>query len=123
MDLGRRVLRFRDTNLEERAMIQIPRMSIFAAGTLLLLACSREVQAPENNVMDASAGDAEDGSRRTFSLAGGDGAELGSVTVQENVRGLSMTVAARAMAVGAHGLHLHQKGLCDGPKFESAGPH
>lgn len=24
---------------------------------------------------------------------------------------------------GTHGLHLHAQGLCEPPKFESAGPH
>ncbi len=27
------------------------------------------------------------------------------------------------MPPGDHGIHLHEKGLCDGPKFESAGAH
>ena len=27
------------------------------------------------------------------------------------------------MPAGLHGIHLHEKGLCEGPKFESAGKH
>ena len=34
-----------------------------------------------------------------------------------------MTVTASGMPAGTHGIHLHEKGLCEGPKFESAGAH
>ena len=52
-----------------------------------------------------------------------DGALLGTVTVSEDPSALVINVTATAMPAGVHGIHLHEKGLCDGPKFESAGAH
>ena len=58
-----------------------------------------------------------------FAFTGGDGAPLGSVTVTEDAAGLMLAVSATGMPAGTHGIHLHEKGLCEGPKFESAGAH
>ncbi len=111
----------------------------FAAGALLLslAACSREAEAPADdlatvNDMADNGGVADNGmmagnsmadAAQTFSFAGGDGKALGSVSVSEGAGGLTMNVSAAGMPAGTHGIHLHEKGLCDGPKFESAGAH
>ena len=60
---------------------------------------------------------------QSFNFAGGDGAALGSVAVSDGAGGATMTVTASGMPAGTHGIHLHEKGLCEGPKFESAGAH
>ena len=60
---------------------------------------------------------------QSFNFNGGDGALLGTVTVSEDPAGLVMNISAVGMPAGVHGIHLHEKGLCDGPKFESAGGH
>ena len=79
----------------------------------------------DNGMMadNAMAGNAMAGVPQSFNFTGGDGAMLGSVTVSEDASGLVMNVNGVAMPVGVHGIHLHEKGLCDGPKFESAGAH
>lgn len=59
----------------------------------------------------------------TASFNGGDGRLLGSVTVSEDGAGLVMNISGVGMPAGVHGIHLHEKGLCGGPKFESAGAH
>ena len=56
-------------------------------------------------------------------FTGADGKPLGSVTVTDDVGGLMLAVSATGMPAGKHGIHLHEKGLCEGPKFESAGSH
>ena len=48
---------------------------------------------------------------------------LGTVTISEDPAGLVMNISGVGMPAGVHGIHLHEKGLCDGPKFESAGGH
>ena len=48
---------------------------------------------------------------------------LGSVTISEDPAGLVMNINAIGMPPGVHGIHLHETGLCAGPKFESAGKH
>ena len=60
---------------------------------------------------------------QSVGFTGGDGAPLGSVTVTENAGGVTLAILATGMPAGVHGIHLHEKGLCDGPKFESAGKH
>ena len=42
----------------------------------------------------------------------------------ESIGGIDhMTVEGRDLPQGAHGLHIHAIGRCDGPDFASAGPH
>ena len=113
---------------------------IFASvGALALAACSREAEAPvanddmamtndmmTNDMMasnDMMAGNGMAGAGQSFNFAGADGKALGSVSVSEDANGATMTVNASGMPAGMHGIHLHEKGLCDGPKFESAGAH
>ncbi len=105
-------------------MIRLPRLAIFAAVSgLSLLACSREAEGPANEAKGAMAGNEIAGPAPSFNFAGADGATLGSVSVSEDARGTRIAVNARGMPAGLHGIHLHEKGLCDGPKFESAGAH
>ena len=72
---------------------------------------------------NAMAGNAMAGVPQSFNFTGGDGALLGNVMVSEDSSGLVLNLTATAMPAGVHGMHLHEKGLCDGPKFESAGAH
>ena len=109
------------------------------AGVLLLslAACSRETEAPANDVGMANevvangvaaddgmmAGNAVAGAAQSFNFADAAGKSLGVVAVTEGADGLTLAVTASGMPAGTHGIHLHEKGLCDGPKFESAGKH
>lgn len=51
------------------------------------------------------------------------GAERGRAAVTPTASGMRVSVTAEGMAPGAKGLHIHDVGLCEGPKFTSAGPH
>ncbi len=96
---------------------------------LALAACSRE--AGEENLAAANAVAADEGMANEsmagvphrFALTGGDGRSLGSVTLAEDPAGLTINLSVTGVAAGTHGLHLHEKGLCEGPKFDSAGKH
>ena len=100
------------------------------AAALALGACSKN-GAPVDNaaivndvtVGDAVADNAMAGVPQSVAFTGGDGALLGSVMVSEDPGGLVMNVSAIAMPAGVHGIHLHETGLCEGPKFASAGAH
>ncbi|MBM3543683.1 MAG: superoxide dismutase family protein [Alphaproteobacteria bacterium] len=52
-----------------------------------------------------------------------DGKEVGQVTVTEVPTGVLLTVDLKDYPAGDHALHIHAVGKCEGPKFESAGPH
>jgi Cu-Zn family superoxide dismutase len=60
---------------------------------------------------------------RIVPLLAADGSSRGSVTVQEASGGSTLTIQASGLPAGTHGLHLHDKGLCAGPAFASAGGH
>ena len=52
-----------------------------------------------------------------------DGEEIGEVTFTENGKGLTIDIRAEGLKPGLHGTHIHEKGVCTPPKFESAGGH
>lgn len=105
-------------------MTRIPRLAMFlAVSALPLLACAPEAEAPTNDAGGQVVNNEVAGPLKEFNLAGSDGAALGKVSISADASGISLAIDARAMPAGMHGIHLHQKGLCEGPKFESAGAH
>ena len=101
--------------------------STLAICALALAACSREAAPPiEANVADANVAKANAGvaaAPQTVPLNGGDGAAMGNVILSEDPNGVTIKIDASGLPAGAHGVHLHEKGLCEGPKFASAGGH
>jgi Cu-Zn family superoxide dismutase len=99
------------------------RIALSAASFAALTACSGERQEPppaneaEANAVEPSA------TPQTIGLIGTDGRPVGTVTLSEDASGVTVQVDASAIPAGTHGLHLHEKGLCDGPTFASAGAH
>jgi superoxide dismutase, Cu-Zn family len=59
----------------------------------------------------------------TAVLRDASGSERGRATVSSTPTGMRVSVTANGMAAGQKGLHIHDVGLCEGPKFTSAGPH
>lgn len=51
------------------------------------------------------------------------GAEVGRASVREVQGGLRVTIDARGLTPGDHGVHVHTIGRCDGPDFMTAGGH
>ncbi len=118
-------------------MIRLSAMTVatLAASALALSACSRE-PATDNVVVANDMGAEADmaagndmmtgnaiGTMQSASFTGGDGSAMGNVALSEGAGGVTMAVSATGLPAGTHGIHLHEKGLCDGPKFESAGAH
>lgn len=56
-------------------------------------------------------------------LVGADQAQYGEVIVAEGGDGLIVNINAQGMTPGAHGVHIHETGKCEGPDFKSAGGH
>ena len=62
--------------------------------------------------------------RWTSTLVAADGTSVGTVMVRVNRDGSTVVaVHGAGLPAGSHGLHLHDKGLCAGPAFASAGGH
>jgi len=97
-------------------------VSLLLAGTALA-ACSQKAEEPADNVAEPPAMAEPSAAPQTIALNGTDGRPVGTVTLNEDSNGVTIKVDASAIAAGTHGVHLHEKGLCEGPKFESAGAH
>lgn len=51
------------------------------------------------------------------------GQTIGTAELTDVSSGVLVRLMLTKAPAGVHGLHLHQVGKCDGPKFDSAGPH
>ena len=51
------------------------------------------------------------------------GQVVGTVTLTEDVNGVTLTVQGSGMPPGEHGIHVHEIGRCDPPTFATAGEH
>ena len=51
------------------------------------------------------------------------GNEVGQVTLTEVPAGVLLSLELDGFPAGDHAFHIHAVGKCEGPKFESAGPH
>lgn len=51
------------------------------------------------------------------------GAEVGTASLTEGPSGVLVTVAAKGLTPGWHGMHLHEFGVCSADGFKGAGAH
>jgi len=108
-------------------------------GAALVGGCNAQTNADANDVLNME-NDAQavpvNGGAETFGtsttgaaavqdavLRTADGKDAGSVSVREEDGGVVLTVSVRNVEPGRYGMHIHSVGKCEGPKFESAGPH
>lgn len=60
----------------------------------------------------------------TATLVGADGAPVGTVQLHQDAAGVVLVrIDAAGIPAGAHGIHIHQTGKCEGPAFTTAGGH
>ena len=73
-------------------------------------------------VTDSPAADTA-GGNVTATMQDTAGKELGTLTLSDTTRGIALSGRLTGLPPGVHGMHLHQTGKCDPPKFEAAGDH
>jgi len=90
-----------------------------------VLNMQNDTQAVPNNGSMETLGTSTTGAGTVLdnSLRTANGKDAGTVSVREENGGVVLTVAARNLPAGKHGMHIHSVGKCEGPKFESAGAH
>jgi Cu-Zn family superoxide dismutase len=52
-----------------------------------------------------------------------EGRRAGEAVLAETPHGILMTLTVEGVPAGTHALHVHEKGQCSPPSFESAGGH
>jgi len=52
-----------------------------------------------------------------------DGNKIGVATLKQEADGVNIAIDVAGLSKGTHGFHIHEKGVCELPDFESAGDH
>lgn len=94
--------------------------------SLMLAACSsaKQEDSGKNKQQDkgVEAAAANDTAAQAV-LVNAHGLKVGTVDMHQTNKGVEMTLKASNLPPGLHGFHIHEKGLCEAPSFESAGGH
>lgn len=59
----------------------------------------------------------------TVQLINNDNKKVGEAILEEGIEGVTISLKGENLPPGLHGYHIHEKGLCEGPTFETAGGH
>jgi Cu-Zn family superoxide dismutase len=62
-------------------------------------------------------------STRDVAIKDAAGKEVGRATVRDSLGTMLFHFEVNGLPQGSHGIHLHEAPKCEGPAFESAGPH
>lgn len=116
------------TRLEAKTM---KRLLVLFAGSLIFLAgCKQDdIDEPEASWRMFMKNDAPnilaDEKIETIEveLINTDGIGIGKAIFKEEKGGVHITVEAHHLEPGLHGIHIHERGMCEPPTFESAGGH
>ncbi|WP_281887359.1 superoxide dismutase family protein [Paenibacillus sp. YYML68] len=82
-------------------------------------------QLAEKKALVAGATDAAADTSRSVQvkLINQQGAEAGHAVLTETVEGVQLQLKVSGLTPGAHGIHIHENGVCEPPQFKSAGGH
>ena len=59
----------------------------------------------------------------TVKLQDASGKDVGTATITQIAKGVSIKLAVHDLPPGSHAIHVHETAKCDGPDFKSAGGH
>jgi superoxide dismutase, Cu-Zn family len=85
------------------------------AATLFLAACGGQARGPGGAELPEP-----DASANLFDTAG---TRVGLATFADTGGTAQLGISVSGLKPGLHGMHIHENGACDPPKFESAGAH
>ncbi|MFF2092917.1 superoxide dismutase family protein [Paenibacillus sp. NPDC058174] len=98
-------------------------ISLLAAGALLNGALAGTAAADKPKPTPANPNPPAAAAEVKVSIVNSKGEPIGAALLQEKNDGLHILLQASGLPEGEHGIHFHNVGKCEGPTFESAGPH
>ena len=111
-------------------MKRIISITILLMLALLLGACGQSRHdADQNPSTEASALEDVQGEKAgetntvTVEMIDRNGEKIGVATLKQEEKGVNVAVDVSGLSKGTHGFHIHEKGVCEPPDFESAGGH
>ncbi|KSU83336.1 MULTISPECIES: superoxide dismutase family protein [Fictibacillus] len=90
---------------------------------ILLSACSSNNNNMKSDPKSEGASSMSKSSPITVQLMNSHGQKAGTATLEQAAEGVKVKVEAKGLTPGKHGIHFHENGVCEVPKFESAGKH
>lgn len=90
---------------------------------LALLTCSGLMALSLNGLSAVSAQAEPGGGTPGIAIVNANGDTIGSAVLTQQQDGVHIKVSAENLPPGTHGIHIHETGKCEPPKFESAGSH
>src|SRR5690625_1024270 len=93
--------------------------------SVIVIGCQKEprVLGDDEEREEVVAVDKKEVDQLEVSLKSSDGESVGTIDVIEKDDGVLLHVQVENLPPGLHGFHIHEKGLCEGPTFETAGGH
>ncbi len=99
---------------------------IITACAIALTACGPKETTPATNSTAAATSATPATSTTggaTAAIMDAAGRELGTLTLADGASGLTVSGTLRGLTPGVHGIHIHTIGMCEAPKFTTAGGH
>jgi|SRR5690625_281485 len=104
---------------------------LFIVITIIVVGCQDRQKEPEMGqerkdeieALEVDKDEIENGKSLKVELVDQEGIQVGIATLTEEADGVHIAVDAHHLPEGLHGFHVHEKGICETPDFDSAGGH